>query len=138
MRNVSKVLRLMAESIVKQHPAGLRLFLDLDGVLADFDVAAHRVLGAPPDAVAPNVMWPRIASQPDFFGTLPLMPDALELWSFAAPYSPTILTGAPRCVAPASRASTRPRSCGRRASLAARDAACVTAAAVDCKANGAA
>lgn len=88
----------------KQHPEGLRLFLDLDGVLADFDRAAHAILGAPPDAVEPNVMWRRIAGAPDFFGTLPLMPDALELWRFAAPYSPTILTGSPRRVRTATNA----------------------------------
>ena len=87
-----------AAVVVKQHPAGLRLFLDLDGVMADFDRAAVAILGAPPDEVPPNVMWSRLARHPDFFGSLPLMPDALELWRFAAPYQPTILTGAPWCV----------------------------------------
>jgi hypothetical protein len=57
-----------------------RLFLDCDGVLADFDAGAQALLGMKPRAFqeryGPGRFWARLASAPDFYGTLPLMPGA--------------------------------------------------------------
>ena len=57
-----------------------RLFLDADGVLADFDRGARELLGASPkEYIAKHgrgAFWKRLAKAPDFFGTLPEMPDA--------------------------------------------------------------
>ncbi len=76
-----------------------RLFLDCDGVLADFDAYATEVLGAPPRAFEARhgrrEFWKRIAGHPDFFARLPLMPDARELWEAVAHLHPVILTGTP-------------------------------------------
>ncbi|AWK85581.1 hypothetical protein [Azospirillum thermophilum] len=75
--------------------AGRKLFLDLDGVLADFDRGVRAVTGKRPEQVPMKVMWRELSRHPDFFGTLEFMHDAQELWAFCAPHHPTILTGLP-------------------------------------------
>ena len=76
-----------------------RLFLDADGVLADFDLAARRLLGASPkDYIAEHgrgAFWKRLAKAKDFYGSLPEMPDAQLLFSAVKHLEPTILTGLP-------------------------------------------
>ena len=75
------------------------LFLDLDGVLADFDAGAHMVLGMSPKAFearhGKREFWRRLARARDFYGSLPLMPDAMELFEAVKHLEPTILTGLP-------------------------------------------
>jgi 5' nucleotidase, deoxy (Pyrimidine), cytosolic type C protein (NT5C) len=76
-----------------------RLFLDADGVLADFDEGAKRLLGASPRAFEAKhgrrEFWRRIASAKNFYGTLPEMPDARLLFDGVRHLQPTILTGLP-------------------------------------------
>ncbi|WP_376959172.1 hypothetical protein ABNQ39_04300 [Azospirillum sp. A26] len=71
------------------------LFLDLDGVLADFDRGVVAVTGKRPEQLAMKEMWRVLSRHADFFGTLEFMHDAQELWDFCAPHRPTILTGLP-------------------------------------------
>lgn len=77
-----------------------RLFIDCDGVLADFDAYATGLLGMPPRMFEARFgtgrFWNRIAGHEDFFYKLPLMPDARDLWSAVAHLHPVILTGLPR------------------------------------------
>lgn len=77
-----------------------KLFLDCDGVLADFDEGATRVFGMSPKAFqarrGPGPFWARLASTPDFYATLPLLPGALELFEAVRHLDPIILTGLPR------------------------------------------
>ena len=76
------------------------LFLDCDGVLADFDAGARKVLGG----LSPHQFevrhskgefWKRLARARNFYGTLPLMPDARLLFEAVKHLRPTILTGLP-------------------------------------------
>lgn len=74
-----------------------RLFLDLDGVLADFDSGAHKLLGASPAEFEKRhgvkEFWRCLARAPDFYASLSLMPDARLLFDAVEHLKPTILTG---------------------------------------------
>ena len=74
----------------------MKLFVDLDGVLADFDQGMKDNFGLFPDEFETvGKMWKAAATHPSFFGTLPLMQDAIELWTVVKRMNPTILTGVP-------------------------------------------
>jgi 5'(3')-deoxyribonucleotidase len=76
-----------------------RLFLDADGVLADFDQGARQLLGMRPKEFIAKYgrreFWKRIARAKNFYGTLPEMPDARALFDAVKHLKPTILTGLP-------------------------------------------
>lgn len=76
-----------------------QLYLDCDGVLADFDAGAAKILGMPPRQFERRhkigKMWARLAAAPDFYGTLPLMPGARALFEAVRHLDPIILTGLP-------------------------------------------
>jgi hypothetical protein len=76
-----------------------RLFLDADGVLADFDEGAKRLLGMAPRQYeakhGKREFWRRIANARNFYGTLPEMADARRLFDAVRHLKPTILTGLP-------------------------------------------
>jgi hypothetical protein len=76
-----------------------RLFLDADGVLADFDAGARSLLGMDSARFearhGKREFWRRIASARNFYGTLPEMPDARRLFDAVRHLDPTILTGLP-------------------------------------------
>ena len=77
------------------------IYVDLDGVLSDFDRAAVALLGcygwkyeAQHGAKA---FWDRIHGADEFFYNLPLLPDARELWDYCCSVGePTVLTGVPK------------------------------------------
>ena len=75
------------------------LFLDCDGVLADFDAGAKALLGMTPAEFEARhgrrEFWRRIAKAPNFYGTLREMPDARRLFDAVEYLKPTILTGLP-------------------------------------------
>ena len=77
-----------------------QLFLDCDGVLADFDKGATAILGMPPKAFEKRHgigrFWAKLASAPDFYFSLPLLPGATELFEAVKHLDPIILTGLPR------------------------------------------
>jgi hypothetical protein len=77
-----------------------RLYLDCDGVLADFEHGAQALLGMPVEAYRQRHgvagFWKRLAAAPDFYARLPLMPGAMELFDAVRHLDPVILTGLPR------------------------------------------
>jgi hypothetical protein len=76
-----------------------QLYLDCDGVLADFEKGATAVLGMPPKAFEKRHglggFWQKLARAPDFYLGLPLLPDARRLFNAVAHLDPIILTGLP-------------------------------------------
>ena len=76
-----------------------QLFLDCDGVLADFDKGATAVLGMKPRAFEQRHglgrFWAKLASTPDFYFGLPLLPGATRLFEAVRHLDPVILTGLP-------------------------------------------
>ena len=75
------------------------LFLDCDGVLADFDAGAEQLLGMKLAAFQKRygngLLWKRLANAPGFYATLPEMADAQLLFAAVKHLRPTILTGLP-------------------------------------------
>ena len=75
------------------------LFLDCDGVLADFDAGAKKLLGMSPTAFEARhgrgEFWKRLARHGNFYGDLQQMPDAQLLFRAVKHLKPTILTGLP-------------------------------------------
>lgn len=76
-----------------------QLYIDCDGVLADFDSAAHVLLGRPAakhEAIFGTAdLYERLRTASDFFTNLQPMPRAFALWAALRQYAPTILTGQP-------------------------------------------
>ena len=76
-----------------------RLFLDADGVLANFRKGAIELLDMRPiEFIARHgrdTFWKRLAKAKNFYGGLPEMPDARLLFDAVKHLKPTILTGLP-------------------------------------------
>ncbi|HEU0098591.1 MAG TPA: hypothetical protein VFQ67_07430 [Allosphingosinicella sp.] len=77
-----------------------QLYLDCDGVLADFDSGAAAVLGMHPKAFEKRHglgrFWAKLAKAPDFYFGLPLLDGATELFEAVRHLDPIILTGLPQ------------------------------------------
>ena len=79
----------------------MQIFVDMDGVLADFDTGHEIVFGLRSCKKADNVDWQAVRAVVGFYERLPPMPDMQELWAHVAKYRPIILTGVPSSVAEA-------------------------------------
>lgn len=58
------------------HLQNRKIYLDLDGVLADFYGTVEHLLGCPYHRLAPAVAWEQLAKIPGFYKNLPLLPGA--------------------------------------------------------------
>lgn len=76
-----------------------QLFLDCDGVLANFDARAEEVFGEHPRVAERRIgtpeFWRLLRETDAFYAQLPLMPDARELFVAVEHLDPIILTGCP-------------------------------------------
>jgi hypothetical protein len=82
-------------SAIASGGSAIKLFLDLDGVLADFDRGVHEVTGRCPEELPLKAMWAALSRAPRFCETLAFTHDAEALWRFCEPHRPTILPGLP-------------------------------------------
>jgi 5'(3')-deoxyribonucleotidase len=88
-------------NILAQDQVRPEIYIDLDGVLADYAGEYRRRTGGDPEEKG-KIKAARLKAHPHFYRNLPVLPDALELWSFLKPYEPSILSAASNFV-PASR-----------------------------------
>src|SRR5437763_471254 len=73
----------------------MQLFVDMDGVLADFDRHYEILFGVRPKKTAGGVDWNKVRQTKNFYLDIPPMPDLPELWDYIAQYDPIVLTGIP-------------------------------------------
>lgn len=96
------LLNLLAAAPASPLPGGgePHIFLDCDGVLADFDTYAEAYFGMNPreyeKRMGSEQFWRELEAKGDFYRNLPLMPDARALYEGVKHLNPTILTGCPR------------------------------------------
>ena len=76
------------------------IFVDLDGVLVNFDKGFKDLEGCSPDEFikehGKSSFWETLPKHSRFFRDLEWMPDGQELWGVIQQYNPTILTAPPR------------------------------------------
>jgi hypothetical protein len=72
-----------------------QLFLDLDGVLVDFDRGVFFHTGKSPNDQTPKQMWSVLARVKSFYSKLDWMADGKLLWEQTKALDPVILTGLP-------------------------------------------
>lgn len=75
------------------------IFVDMDGVLADFTTAVTAATGKPFESfrTAAEKEWrdTKLYNTPHFWSNIPLMHDAMYLWNYLRPFKPEILTAVP-------------------------------------------
>jgi hypothetical protein len=78
----------------------VKVYVDLDGVLADFDKSAERILGTNniykfEFIWGAKVFWDKLNAYPKFFRNMDLTNDARHLWAHIQHLNPSILTALP-------------------------------------------
>lgn len=76
----------------------MQIFVDMDGVLADFDGGHEAAFGYRSDKLADNVDWSKVRAFPGFYQGLQPMPDMHDLWGYVSMHRPIVLTGVPSSV----------------------------------------
>lgn len=73
-----------------------RLYIDLDGVMADFDKYFLQEFGVESQKLDDPTLWKWINGHGNFFRNLPLCEGALEFFRSVEHLNPTILTACPK------------------------------------------
>ena len=76
-------------------PSAIQVFVDLDGVLVDFDQGVQSLTGQSPSALSSGRLWSAIAKAEHFYRDLPWTRDGEQLWESLRVLRPSILTGVP-------------------------------------------
>jgi len=77
-----------------QHPK-FQVYLDLDGVFADFAKRVKHLTGKQPEQLEKNRRWRIIQSDKRFFAELELIEGCMALWEATKDLEPIFLTGSP-------------------------------------------
>lgn len=72
------------------------LYLDLDGVMADFDAHFPALFGVDHREMLDDDMWATINAHPSYFRDMPLCPGAKEFFDRISWMNPIILTACPK------------------------------------------
>lgn len=85
------------DELLKLSNQTYKFYVDLDGVLANFDKHFEELSGGIPpgdfiDKYGKNKLWDVIKGDPHYFYKLEWMPDGQELWKFVSEFNPTILS----------------------------------------------
>lgn len=73
-----------------------RLYLDLDGVMADFDAHFPALFGVDHRDLLDDEMWATITSHRTYFRDMPVCPGALPFYAAIKHLRPIILTACPK------------------------------------------
>lgn len=82
----------------------MQIFVDMDGVLADFDRHYKTVFDVEASKLLDNVDWQKVRGHKDFYANIPPMHDFDVLWSYVTRVGqrlgtpPIVLTGIPSSV----------------------------------------
>ena len=69
-----------------------RIYCDMDGVLADFMVAAKKATGTTFTQDQSDRHWETIRNTRNFWSNMPWMRDGKQLWNYIRQYNPHILS----------------------------------------------
>lgn len=72
-----------------------QIYLDLDGLFADFEEGFKKISGYYPKEVAKGKLWGTIHRAEHFFYNLPMIKESKKLWQVVEPTDPIFLTGLP-------------------------------------------
>lgn len=73
-----------------------RLYLDLDGVMADFDAHFPALFGVDHRDMLDDDMWAKINGAPSYFRDMPMCPGAREFFELVRHLEPIVLTACPK------------------------------------------
>lgn len=76
----------------------MQIFVDMDGVLADFDAHYEAVFGRRASKLADDVDWDAVRGVRGFYESIPPMTDMPFLWAYLWRHKPVVLTGIPESV----------------------------------------
>lgn len=72
-----------------------QIYLDFDGLFADFEEGFKKISGYYPKEVAKGKLWGTIHRAEHFFYNLPMIKESKKLWQIVEPTDPIFLTGLP-------------------------------------------